>query len=98
MDVHPRVAVDQMPIVRLPILQLHELGSQKFSTVRTNNTINEESKTRNNNERRIQTPGSYHGVPLGGLEEREGKLHKNKKKKFESDAATNHISVLGIEV
>jgi hypothetical protein len=85
-----------MPVVRLTILQLHELRSHKFSTVRTNNRLNEESHAKNNDERRSQTPGSYHGVPLGGLEEREGKLHKNKK--FESDAATNHISVLGIEV
>ena len=79
MDVHPRVAVDQMPVVRLTILQLHELRSQKLSTVRTNNRLNEESNAKNNDERRSQTPGSYHGVPLGGLEEREGKLHKNKK-------------------
>jgi len=79
-DVHPRVAVDQMPVVRLTILQLHELRSQKFSTVRTNNRLNEESHAKNNDERRSQTPGAYHGVPLGGLEKREGKLHKNKKK------------------
>ena len=30
-DVHPRVAVDQMPVVRFSILQLHELGSQNFN-------------------------------------------------------------------
>jgi hypothetical protein len=28
MDVHPRVAIDQMPVVCLTILQLHELRSQ----------------------------------------------------------------------
>ena len=38
MDVHPRVAVHQVPIVGLAVLELHE-----------------------------------HGMPLGGLEEREGK-------------------------
>jgi hypothetical protein len=57
--------------------------------------LNGESDAKKDDERRRPT-GPYHGVPLGGLEEREGKLHKNKI--FESDATTNHISVLGIEL
>ena len=57
--------------------------------------MNGESDAKNDDER-SQTPGSYHWVPMGGLEEREGKLHKNTK--FESDAAINHISVLAIDV
>jgi hypothetical protein len=78
-DVHPRIAIHQMPVVRFSILQLHELRSQNIRTIRTNRNPNEESHYRTTDRGRSEAPGSYHGMPLGGLEEREGKLQKSKK-------------------
>jgi hypothetical protein len=78
-DVHPRIAIHQMPVVRFTILQLHELRSQNIRTIRTNRNPNEESHYRTTDRGRSEAPGSYHGMPLGGLEEREGKLQKSKK-------------------